>query len=96
MFKKIILSLTFSIGFMFACSEGDDLDNSQNDSFDRGNLQTNLADNIIIPAYQDLNLKLELLVSSKDNFITNSNQENLEFLRTFFRIVHGMAINRNV
>ena len=54
MFKKIILSITFSIGFMFACSEGDDLDNSQNESFDRGNLQTNLADNIIIPAYQDL------------------------------------------
>ena len=59
MFKKIILSITFSIGFMFACSEGDDFDNSQNDSFDRGNLQTNLADNIIIPAYQDLNQKLE-------------------------------------
>ena len=67
---------------MFACSEGDDLDNSQNDSFDRGNLQTNLADNIIIPAYQDLNLKLELLVSSKDNFISNPNQENLEFFKT--------------
>ena len=82
MFKKIILSLIFSIGFMFACSEGDDLDNSQNDSFDRGNLQTNLADNIIIPAYQDLNLKLELLVSSKDNFISNPNQENLEFFKT--------------
>ena len=84
MFKKIILSLTFSIMFMFACSEGDDLDNSQNDSFNRENLQTNLADNIIIPAYQDLNLKLELLVSSKDNFITNSNQENLELLRNIF------------
>ena len=84
MFKKIILSLTFSIMFMFACSEGDDLDNSQNDSFNRENLQTNLADNIIIPAYQDLNLKLELLVSSKDNFITNSNQENLELLRNHF------------
>ena len=83
MFKKIILSLIFSIGFIFACSEGDDLDNSQNDSFDRGNLQTNLADNIIIPAYQDLNLKLELLVSSKDNFISNPNQENLEFFKRF-------------
>ena len=71
MFKKIILSITFSIGFMFACSEGDDLDNSQNESFDRGSLQTNLADNIIIPAYQDLSQQLGLLVSAKENFIAN-------------------------
>ena len=84
MFKKIILSITFSIGFMFACSEGDDFDNSQNDSFDRGNLQTNLADNIIIPAYQDLNQKLSLLVTAKENFFTNSNQENLDLLRNNF------------
>lgn len=84
MFKKIILSITFSIGFMFACSEGDDLDNSQNESFDRGSLQTNLADNIIIPAYQDLSQQLGLLVSAKENFIANSNQENLEVLRNNF------------
>ena len=84
MFKKIILSITFSIGFIFACSEGDDFDNSQNDSFDRGNLQTNLADNIIIPAYQDLTQQLGLLVSAKENFIANSNQENLEVLRNNF------------
>ena len=85
MFKKIILSITFSIGFMFACSEGDDLDNSQNESFDRGSLQTNLADNIIIPAYQDLSQQLGLLVSAKENFIANSNQENLEILRNNLR-----------
>ena len=84
MFKKIILSITFSIGFMFACSEGDDLDNNQNESFDRGSLQTNLADNIIIPAYQDLSQQLGLLVSAKENFIANSNQENLEVLRNNF------------
>ena len=84
MLKRFFLLTILSAAILVACSESDDLVSSQNDNFDRASMQTNLADNIIIPAYQDMNQKLGLLVSAKDNFITNSNQENLELLRNNF------------
>jgi len=84
MFKRFFLLTILSVAFFIACSESDDLETSQNDNFDRASMQTNLADNIIIPAYQDMNQELGLLVSAKENFILNSNQENLEQLRNNF------------
>lgn len=84
MFKRFFIPIILSVLFLIACSESDDLETSQNDNFDRANMQTNLADNIIIPAYQDMNQELGILVSAKENFILNSNQENLELLRNNF------------
>ena len=43
MLKRIFLFTILSIAFLIACSESDDLGNSQNDNFDRANMQTNLA-----------------------------------------------------
>ncbi|GAL62989.1 hypothetical protein [Algibacter lectus] len=55
MIKKIFLAVV-ALTFIEACSSSssDDSPSVSPDNFDRGALLTNLADNIIIPAYQDL------------------------------------------
>ncbi|WP_452224303.1 imelysin family protein [Lacinutrix chionoecetis] len=84
MIKKIfgVLAIVFVV---FACSKSDDSNSGNgdtNDTFDRVAMLTNIADNLIIPAYQDLDADLNTLVASKDAFIANVNQANLEALRT--------------
>jgi len=83
MIKRLIVVAIFSLA-IFACTESDDVSsgNETNDTFDRTAILTNIADNIIIPAYQDLNADLITLVNSKDAFIANVNQANLNVLRT--------------
>ncbi|WP_034057626.1 imelysin family protein [Lacinutrix jangbogonensis] len=83
MIKKIIAVAIFSLA-IFACSESDDAisGNASSDTFNRAAMLTNIADNIIIPAYQDLESDLNTLVASKAVFVANVNQANLETLRT--------------
>lgn len=52
------------------------------DSFDRGALLTNLADNIIIPAFEDLTTQLTELKNKKDAFVSSPNPSTLTALRT--------------
>ncbi|WP_205660296.1 imelysin family protein [Cognatitamlana onchidii] len=69
---------------MLACSsssEGNPNGGNNGDGYDRGALLSNLADNIIIPAYQDLSAKLSTLKTAKDVFVATPNQSNLETLR---------------
>jgi predicted lipoprotein len=82
MLKKIA-SLSFIFALFFACSSNDDSSSSGNngDGFDRSALLVNWADNIIIPAYTDLDSKLTVLKSNKDVFIATPNQTNLDALR---------------
>lgn len=80
--KKFLLGLIFT-GLVVACSSSsDDGPTGGNDTFDRGALLTNVADNIIIPAFEDLSSKLSDLQSKKDAFILNPNQTNLNATRT--------------
>jgi predicted lipoprotein len=83
MIKKIFLTI-LAVSFIVACSSssssGDDSPVATDD-FDRGALLTNLADNIIIPAFQDLSSKLATLKDDKDAFIASANQTNLDQLR---------------
>ncbi|WP_282149057.1 imelysin family protein [Algibacter lectus] len=82
MIKKIFLAV-ITLTFIVACSSSssDDSPSVSPDNFDRGALLTNLADNIIIPAYQDLSEKLTTLTADKDAFIADANQTNLDNLR---------------
>ncbi|WP_047547078.1 imelysin family protein [Psychroserpens sp. Hel_I_66] len=81
MIKKIVLSV-FAIALMVACSKSDDSGSgSQSDGFDRQAMLTNWADNIIIPAFQDLNSKLLTLKTDKDTFLATPNLTNLDVLR---------------
>ncbi len=82
MLKKIIFGFSL-FALVFSCSSSDESTiSSSSDGFDRSTMLTNWADNIIIPAYQDLDAKLVTLKADKDTFIATPNQTNLETLRT--------------
>jgi hypothetical protein len=78
--KHLGLAL-FAVMAIGACSDSEDDGNGQADTFDRKALLENAADNIIIPALQELSTDLAALKTSKDLFITAPNQSNLEDLR---------------
>lgn len=80
--KKIVLSL-FAIAMFVTCTESDDIGESvgTSDDFNRQAMLTNWADNIIIPAIQDLSLDLETLSTDKDAFLAAPNQATLDAVR---------------
>lgn len=74
--------ILFAAIAIWSCSEnGDDGLSSQADTFDRKALLENAADNIIIPALQDLSSDLNELKASKDLFIATPNQSTLDAVR---------------
>jgi len=82
--KKFFLGLVV-IGLIISCSStssSDDEPTGAVDNFDRGALLANVANNIIVPTFQDLDSKLSVLKASKDAFIATPNQANLDALRT--------------
>ncbi|QVY65879.1 imelysin family protein [Polaribacter sp. Q13] len=81
MFRKILLLLV-SISVVYSCSTSEEGEPTVKDSFDRAAMLTNIADNIIIPAYNDFSSKMSALKTSGETFTTNPNQANLEALRT--------------
>ncbi len=80
--KKIFIAI-IAVVFIVACSSSssDDGSGGKTDNFDRGALLIHLADNIIVPAFQDLSAKLSDLKTDKDNFVAAPNQTNLDALR---------------
>ncbi len=81
MLKKIGL-IFLSITFLNACSSSEETIPDTIDNFDREVMLTHIADNIIIPSYENFSIKMATLKSSVDIFNTNTNQENLISLRT--------------
>jgi predicted lipoprotein len=84
MIKKIF-SVVLLVIFIAACSSSDDNvtpETPGETSFDRAGMLRNIADNIVIPAYQGLNTNLSALATAKDTFITTPNQANLDALRS--------------
>ncbi|APY00681.1 imelysin family protein [Lacinutrix venerupis] len=83
MFKRILIVVLIAAA-IFACSSSDDSNSGSvtNDTYNRTAMLTNIADNIIIPGYQNLSAELSTLVDSKNVFVANVNQTNLEALRT--------------
>jgi predicted lipoprotein len=74
-FKYIILCLIIS-----SCSPSDD-NITSGDNFDRKLILENTYDNIIIPAFNDFDNKLQILESHIVNFTNDASQSNLEVLR---------------
>lgn len=86
--KNVFLGLV-GLCFIVACtSSSDDGPSTKSDDFNRGALLTNLADNIIIPAFQDLKSDLNVLKADKDAFIANANQPNLDKLRISWLVAY--------
>ncbi|TXD49456.1 imelysin family protein [Polaribacter sp. IC073] len=81
MFKRFLL-LFISITTMYACSSSDGGEPVVTDSFDRSAMLVNIADNIIIPAYEDFSAKMSALKTAGETFTATPNQTNLEALRT--------------
>lgn len=80
MLKKI--ALFFGLALIVACSSSDDSSQGgATDNFDRSTLLTNLADNIIIPSYQDFAPKLTTLKGSIESFVATPNQSTLDATR---------------
>jgi len=75
LFKIIVLCLTVS-----SCNTNDD-NISSSDNFDRKEILENTYDNIIMPAFIDLENKLQSLQSNTINFSNEASQNNLKTLR---------------
>jgi len=69
-----------------SCKSDDNGDGSNacNSSFDQSAMFTNIADNIIIPAFSDLQSKVNQLSDKGVDFTNNTNLENLDNLRTAY------------
>ena len=81
MMKRVIGVVAITL-IAFACSKSDDSNpgtgGGATDNFNRAAMLTNIADNIIIPAYQDFSTDINSLVTAKDNFVATPNQSNLD------------------
>lgn len=87
--KIFVLMLVFVM--VYACDSSGGEPGPQppiNKDFDRAELLENAADNIIIPAFEDLVVKLASLKTAKDAFIADPNQSNLNNLRSEWLIAY--------
>jgi predicted lipoprotein len=81
MFRRFLVLFVLTIA-IYACSSSEEIEPTVTDSFDRSALLVNIADNIIIPAYDDFSIKMNALKTAGETFTAASNQTNLEALRT--------------
>tara|TARA_R110000751_G_scaffold105046_4_gene200927 strand:+ start:150688 stop:151815 length:1128 start_codon:yes stop_codon:yes gene_type:complete len=84
--KKLVYVFAIML-LIVACSESDDTGSSSNatsDNYNRVAMQTNLADNIIIPRIQNLKSALQTLSDVNNTFTATPNQANLDNIRAAF------------
>jgi hypothetical protein len=76
--KKIIL--LFTAVALFSCSS-DDSSDTPTDNFDRKAMMTHLADQLIVPSFENLDGKLNDLVVAKNSFVTTPESASFTVLR---------------
>lgn len=87
MIKKGII-LVVGVLFLYACSGSsssnnpDENGNGKKDNFDRGTILTNVANNIIVPAFENFNTELEKLNTNVTAFTTSPTTATLNEVRT--------------
>ena len=79
--KNIIYVLFCFLAFVSACGEDDTSDSQPTDSYDRGALLLNWADNIIIPRYDNFATSLNTLVTTSQSFADSPSSATLEEVR---------------
>jgi len=84
-FLKIGILLAIVAASIAACSSDSDSPEETNDTFDRGAMLANWADNIIIPAYSSFNSKVVEMESATTIFNAMPTVENLQSLRSFWK-----------
>ncbi len=85
--RKLIFLFVFT-ALGISCSSSDDKPSNPGDSFNRTELLTHWADNLIIPAYQNYSNKLTSFSGDVSNFTNAPTQENLENMRTSWLVAY--------
>ncbi|QKX05767.1 imelysin family protein [Aquimarina sp. TRL1] len=81
--KKLVVSVFAIALLVVACSKDDNSDGGGNsDSFDRKAMLQNMADNIILPSYQNFKTALGSFQEATTTFTTTATRENLVALRS--------------
>jgi len=88
--KKILFGFVISaIAIIFACSKKSTPgDEPVVNSFDKGAMLINYADNLIIPAYSDLQTQLNTLNTAVNGFLTNPTAANQQMLKPVFKAAY--------
>lgn len=79
---KYLFSLAIVALLFTGCDSDSGSSSSNGDGYDRSLILSNLADNIIIPAYTEFGNDISALKTSASTFVENANQVNLEALRS--------------
>ncbi|WP_274475846.1 imelysin family protein [Mangrovimonas aestuarii] len=79
---KYIFSLLAVALILVGCDSDSGSGGANNDGYDRSLILANLADNIIIPAYEDFGADITALKSAAESFVATPDQTNLNVLRT--------------
>lgn len=85
--KYWFLSVFVLALFVVACSSGDD-EGGTVDNFDREAMLENIADNIIIPAYQNFSSDMTILKTATSDFVATTDEANLVSLREAWLTVY--------
>lgn len=82
--KKFLLSILTAVLFLSACSSGDDNEEqvAGKDAFDRKGMLINIADNIVIPSYQNFASDMTVLKTTTADFVADANENTLLKLRS--------------
>ncbi|WP_167342360.1 imelysin family protein [Nonlabens sp. SY33080] len=80
--RKIGILFITMIAFISCDSSDDSSDNGNQNNFDRSGMMTNIADNLIIPAFTDLNNDLATLENEIASFSTSPDLAGLNATRT--------------
>lgn len=94
---KIPKILILACFFIAACSSeddssttvGDDTGGTETNSFDRGAMLENWADNIILPSYENLNTNTQKLEALTKAFVENPGNAELTALRAQFQVSYS-------
>jgi predicted lipoprotein len=72
-----VLSVVLLVLGVFACSSNGNDPEPEDDGKDRELILTHWADNIIIPAYDNFKVKLDLMLAKEDAFVASPNNTTL-------------------
>ncbi len=78
--KKIIGLLVLAV-VIYACSKSESITPDPTDNFDRKEMLTHIADNLIIPAFEDFNTKSTALKTAATDFSNSPTAQSLTALR---------------
>lgn len=86
--KKLNLVFIFLVlgsVLFFSCKDNEAADDPCSNNFDQAAMFRNVADNLILPSYQELKTKVDALTAQTQLFLTSTDESELEKLRTAFQ-----------